>query len=331
MFKKRRYESRQRILVTGGAGFLGSHLIDRLLARGDEVICVDNLFTGSKKNIEHFLGNAQFEFIRHDVAFPLYVEVDQIYNLACPASPIHYQHDPVQTIKTSVLGAINMLGIARRLNARILQASTSEVYGDPSMHPQTEDYWGNVNPIGIRSCYDEGKRCAETLFFDYHRQHGLDIRVARIFNTYGPRMHPNDGRVVSNFIVQALQNNNITIYGSGNQTRSFCYVDDLIEGFIRFMDLPQADKDVPGFPGPINLGNPYEFTIKQLAEKVVELTGSSSKLIYQPLPADDPIQRKPNISLAKHHLSNWEPQIQLEQGLAKTIEYFEDLLKNNTW
>jgi UDP-glucuronate decarboxylase len=322
----RHYENRQRILVTGGAGFLGSHLIDRLLARGDEVICVDNLFTGSKRNIEHLLGNPQFEFIRHDVTFPLYLEVNQIYNLACPASPIHYQHDPVQTIKTSVYGAINMLGLAKRLKARILQASTSEVYGDPTMHPQTEDYWGNVNPVGIRSCYDEGKRCAETLFFDYHRKHQLDIRVARIFNTYGPRMHPNDGRVVSNFIVQALQNRNITIYGEGNQTRSFCYVDDLIEAFVRFMDLPRASNDGPGFPGPINLGNPHEFTIKQLAEKVLEITGSASKLIYQPLPSDDPMQRQPNIGLAKQHLNNWKPEVQLEEGLKKTIEYFDKIL-----
>ncbi len=322
----RQYEPRKRILVTGGAGFLGSHLIDRLLARGDEVICVDNLFTGSKRNIEHLLHYPRFEFIRHDVTFPLYVEVDQIYNLACPASPIHYQHDPVQTTKTSVHGAINMLGLAKRLKARIFQASTSEVYGDPAVHPQTEDYWGNVNPIGIRSCYDEGKRCAETLFFDYHRQHGLDIRVARIFNTYGPRMHPNDGRVVSNFIVQALQSKDITIYGDGSQTRSFCYVDDLIEGFIRFMDLPRAADGGPGFPGPINLGNPREFTVKQLAEKVIELTGSASKLIFRPLPADDPLQRKPNISRAKEQLNNWQPQVQLQEGLQKTIAYFDALL-----
>ena len=322
----RQYETRKKILVTGGAGFLGSHLIDRLLARGDEVICVDNLFTGTKRNIEHVFDNKHFEFIRHDVTIPLYLEVDQIYNLACPASPIHYQHDPVQTTKTSVHGAINMLGLAKRLKARIFQASTSEVYGDPSVHPQTEAYWGNVNPIGMRSCYDEGKRCAETLYFDYYRQYGLDIRVARIFNTYGPRMHPNDGRVVSNFIVQALQGKDITIYGDGSQTRSFCYVDDLIEGFIRFMDLPKADNGGPGYPGPINLGNPGEFTIKQLAEKVIELTGSTSKLIYQPLPSDDPTQRQPNINRAKEHLNNWQPQVQLNEGLQKTISYFDHLL-----
>ena len=324
----RNYNPRKRILVTGGAGFLGSHLIDRLLERGDEVICADNLFTGSKRNIEQVLDNPRFEFIRHDVTFPLYMEVDQIYNLACPASPIHYQHDPVQTIKTSVHGAINMLGLAKRLKARIFQASTSEVYGDPDVHPQTEDYWGNVNPIGIRSCYDEGKRCAETLFFDYHRQHGLDIRVARIFNTYGPRMHPNDGRVVSNFIVQALRGEDITIYGEGQQTRSFCYVDDLIEGFIRFMDLPRAPDGGPGYPGPINMGNPHEFTIRQLAEKVIELTGTQSKLVFMPLPADDPLQRQPNISRAKGYLSNWQPKVQLEQGLQKTIEYFDQLMIN---
>ncbi len=273
----RNYEARKRILVTGGAGFLGSHLCDRLLERGDEVVCADNLFTGSKRNIEHLHGNPRFEFVRHDVTFPLYLEVDEIYNLACPASPVHYQHDPVQTTKTSVHGAINMLGLAKRLRCRIFQASTSEVYGDPSVHPQTEGYWGNVNPIGIRSCYDEGKRCAETLFFDYHRQHGLDIKVARIFNTYGPRMHPNDGRVVSNFIVQALQGNPITIFGEGQQTRSFCYVDDLVEGFLRFMDTDA------GFTGPMNLGNPGEFTIRQLAEKVIELTGSKSTLEFKPL------------------------------------------------
>jgi UDP-glucuronate decarboxylase len=322
----RHYEPRQSILVTGGAGFLGSHLIDRLLERGDEVVCADNLFTGSKRNIEHLLDHPRLEFIRHDVTFPLYVEVDQIYNLACPASPIHYQHDPVQTTKTSVHGAINMLGLAKRLKARIFQASTSEVYGDPAVHPQTEEYWGNVNPIGMRSCYDEGKRCAETLFFDYHRQHQLDIRVARIFNTYGPRMHPNDGRVVSNFIVQALQGQDITIYGDGSQTRSFCYVDDLIEGFIRFMDLPRAADGGPGYPGPINLGNPGEFTIKQLAEKVIELIGSASKLIYQPLPADDPLQRQPNIQRAQAQLNNWQPQVQLQAGLQKTIAYFDQLL-----
>jgi len=322
----RNYSPSKRILVTGGAGFLGSHLIDRLLARGDEVICVDNLFTGTKQNIEHLLGHKRFEFIRHDVTFPLYLEVDQIYNLACPASPIHYQHDPVQTTKTSVHGAINMLGLAKRVRARIFQASTSEVYGDPAVHPQTEDYWGNVNPIGIRSCYDEGKRCAETLFFDYYRQHQVDIRVARIFNTYGPRMHPNDGRVVSNFIVQALKGEDITLYGDGLQTRSFCYVDDLIEGFIRFMDVPwDVDGGNQGFPGPINLGNPREFTIRQLAEMVIELTGASSKLVFKPLPADDPMQRKPDIGRARGVLG-WEPTVQLEAGLGKTIGYFDKLL-----
>ncbi len=322
----RNYYPRKRILVTGGAGFLGSHLIDRLLARGDEVVCADNLFTGSKRNIEHVLDNPRFEFIRHDVTFPLYLEVDQIYNLACPASPIHYQHDPVQTTKTSVHGAINMLGLAKRLRARILQASTSEVYGDPSVHPQTESYWGNVNPIGIRSCYDEGKRCAETLFFDYHRQHKLDIRVVRIFNTYGPRMHPNDGRVVSNFIVQALKGEDITLYGDGQQTRSFCYVDDLIEGFIRFMDMPAGENGAPGYPGPINIGNPGEFTIRQLAEKVIALTGSGSKMVFHPLPFDDPMQRQPDITLARQYLNDWQPQIQLVEGLQKTISYFDDLL-----
>jgi len=322
----RNYSPSKRILVTGGAGFLGSHLIDRLLARGDEVICVDNLFTGTKQNIEHLLGHKRFEFIRHDVTFPLYLEVDQIYNLACPASPIHYQHDPVQTTKTSVHGAINMLGLAKRVRARIFQASTSEVYGDPAVHPQTEDYWGNVNPIGIRSCYDEGKRCAETLFFDYYRQHQVDIRVARIFNTYGPRMHPNDGRVVSNFIVQALKGEDITLYGDGLQTRSFCYVDDLIEGFIRFMDVPwDVDGGNQGFPGPINLGNPREFTIRQLAEMVIKLTGASSKLVFKPLPADDPMQRKPDIGRARGVLG-WEPTVQLEAGLGKTIGYFDKLL-----
>jgi UDP-glucuronate decarboxylase len=322
----RNYSPSKRILVTGGAGFLGSHLIDRLLARGDDVICVDNLFTGTKQNIEHVLGHKRFEFIRHDVTFPLYLEVDQIYNLACPASPIHYQHDPVQTTKTSVHGAINMLGLAKRVRARIFQASTSEVYGDPAVHPQTEDYWGNVNPIGIRSCYDEGKRCAETLFFDYYRQHKVDIRVARIFNTYGPRMHPNDGRVVSNFIVQALKGEDITLYGDGLQTRSFCYVDDLIEGFIRFMDVPWDIHGAnQGFPGPINLGNPHEFTIRQLAEMVIQLTGASSKLVFKPLPSDDPMQRKPDIGRAREALG-WEPVVQLEEGLARTIGYFEKLL-----
>jgi UDP-glucuronate decarboxylase len=326
----RNYSPSKRILVTGGAGFLGSHLIDRLLARGDEVICVDNLFTGTKQNIEHVLDHKRFEFIRHDVTFPLYLEVDQIYNLACPASPIHYQHDPVQTTKTSVHGAINMLGLAKRVRARIFQASTSEVYGDPAVHPQTEDYWGNVNPIGIRSCYDEGKRCAETLFFDYYRQHKVDIRVARIFNTYGPRMHPNDGRVVSNFIVQALKGEDITLYGDGLQTRSFCYVDDLIEGFIRFMDVPwDVDGANQGFPGPINLGNPHEFTIRQLAEMVIKLTDASSKLVFKPLPSDDPMQRKPDIGRARGVLG-WEPTVQLEAGLGKTIGYFDKLLGGAT-
>jgi UDP-glucuronate decarboxylase len=322
----RTYNLRKRILVTGGAGFVGSHLIDRLLARGDEVVCADNLFTGAKRNIEHLLDHPRFEFLRHDVTFPLYVEVDQIYNLACPASPVHYQHDPVQTTKTSVHGAINMLGLAKRLRARIFQASTSEVYGDPSVHPQSEDYWGNVNPIGIRSCYDEGKRCAETLFFDYYRQHKLDIRVARIFNTYGPRMHPNDGRVVSNFIVQALQGKNITIYGDGSQTRSFCYVDDLIEGVVRFMDIPSGDDGSPGFPGPINLGNPGEFTILQLAERVLDLTGSKSRLEFRPLPNDDPLQRQPNISRAREMLGGWSPKIGLDEGLQRTIEHFDGLM-----
>ena len=310
----------RRILVTGGSGFLGSHLCDRLVARGDDVVCADNLFTGRKRNVAPLLGRPNFEFLRHDVTFPLYVEVDQIYNLACPASPIHYQHDPVQTTKTSVHGAINMLGLAKRLKARIFQASTSEVYGDPSVHPQTEDYWGNVNPIGPRSCYDEGKRCAETLFFDYYRQHKLDIRVARIFNTYGPRMHPNDGRVVSNFIVQALKGQDITLYGDGQQTRSFCYVDDLIDAFIAYMD---KDGD---FPGPINMGNPVEFTMKQLAEEVLDLTGSKSKLAHRPLPSDDPKQRQPNIDKARE-LLGWQPKVQLREGLTKTIEYFDTLLK----
>ena len=315
----RSYEPRKRALITGGAGFLGSHLCDRLIADGHEVVCVDNLFTGTKRNIEHLLGNPRFEFIRHDVTFPLFIEVDQIYNLACPASPVHYQHDPVQTTKTSVHGAINMLGLAKRLKCRIFQASTSEVYGDPAVHPQTEGYWGNVNPIGIRSCYDEGKRCAETLFFDYHRQHKLDIKVARIFNTYGPRMHPNDGRVVSNFIVQALRGEPITIYGEGRQTRSFCYVDDLIEGFVRFMDTPQ------GFTGPLNLGNPGEFTIRQLAEMVIELTGSASQLVFKVLPADDPMQRQPNIALAASEMG-WSPRIALREGLQRTTAYFDQLL-----
>jgi len=315
----RNYDSRKRILVTGGAGFLGSHLCDKLLEQGHEVICLDNLFTGTKRNIDHLHGHPRFEFMRHDVTFPLYVEVDEIYNLACPASPIHYQHDPVQTTKTSVHGAINMLGLAKRLKARILQASTSEVYGDPEVHPQVEGYWGHVNPIGIRSCYDEGKRCAETLFFDYHRQHKLEIKVARIFNTYGPRMHPNDGRVVSNFIVQALQNQPITVYGNGSQSRSFCYVDNMIDGFIRLMESPA------GFTGPVNLGNPNEFTIRQLAEKVIAMTGSRSEIIEKPLPSDDPNQRQPDITLARSKLG-WEPEVQLEQGLVQTIAYFQQLL-----
>ena len=315
----RKYESRKTILVTGGAGFIGSHLIDRLIARGDDVICVDNLFTGSKRNIEHLLGHRKFEFMRHDITFPLFVEVDEIYNLACPASPVHYQHDPVQTTKTSVHGAINMLGLAKRLKCKIFQASTSEVYGDPDVHPQPEAYWGNVNPIGIRSCYDEGKRCAETLFFDYHRQHGLEIKVARIFNTYGPRMHHADGRVVSNFIVQALQGDPITIYGQGQQTRSFCYVDDLVDGFIRLMD---SDDSVTG---PINLGNPGEFTILELAQKVIEMTGSSSEIVYRDMPEDDPKQRQPDISAAMEKLE-WKPTIQLNDGLANTIQYFRDVL-----
>ncbi len=315
----REYHGSKRILITGGAGFLGSHLCDRLLEQGHEVLCADNLFTGGKRNIEHLHDHARFEFIRHDVTFPLYVEVDEIYNLACPASPIHYQHDPVQTTKTSVHGAINMLGLAKRLRAKILQASTSEVYGDPQVHPQTEDYWGHVNPIGVRSCYDEGKRCAETLFFDYHRQHKLQIKVARIFNTYGPRMHPNDGRVVSNFIMQALKGKPITIYGDGSQTRSFCYVDDLVAAFIALMATP-AD-----FTGPVNLGNPNEFSIAQLAEKVVALTGSKSTIEYKDLPSDDPAQRQPDISLARQQLK-WEPQTQLDEGLKKTIEYFDGLL-----
>lgn len=318
----RNYNTRKRVLVTGGAGFVGSHLIDRLLGLGHEVICADNLFTGSKRNIEHLLDNRRFEFVRHDVTFPLYVEVDEIWNLACPASPIHYSHDPVQTTKTSVHGAINMLGLAKRLQCRIFQASTSEVYGDPSVHPQREEYWGNVNPIGPRSCYDEGKRCAETLFFDYFRQHNLDIKVARIFNTYGPRMHPNDGRVVSNFIVQALRGEPITIYGEGQQTRSFCYVDDLLDGFLRLMDTEH------GFTGPVNIGNPGEFTIRELAEKVIELTGSRSPLEYRPLPTDDPMQRQPDITLANTKLG-WAPTIQLEEGLRRTISYFDGLLSEN--
>lgn len=310
---------RKTILVTGGAGFLGSHLCDRLVADGHDVICVDNFFTGTKRNIMHLIGHPRFELMRHDVTFPLYVEVDEIYNLACPASPVHYQHDPVQTTKTSVHGAINMLGLAKRLRCRIFQASTSEVYGDPTIHPQTEDYWGNVNPIGSRSCYDEGKRCAETLFFDYNRQHKLEIKVARIFNTYGPRMHPNDGRVVSNFIVQALKGEDITIFGDGSQTRSFCFVDDMIEGFVRLM-ASSAE-----LTGPINLGNTGEFTIRDLAERVIEMTGSKSELSYLPLPQDDPKQRQPDINRAKENLG-WEPTMDLEQGLQQTIAYFKKLL-----
>ena len=316
------YKERKRILVTGGAGFLGSHLCERLLAEGHDVLCADNFYTGSKDNIVHLMDDPYFELMRHDVTFPLYVEVDEIYNLACPASPIHYQCDPVQTTKTSVHGAINLLGLAKRTKAKIFQASTSEVYGDPKVHPQREEYWGHVNPTGIRSCYDEGKRCAETLFFDYHRQMGLDIKVARIFNTYGPRMHPNDGRVVSNFVMQALLGEPISIAGDGSQTRSFCFVDDLIEGFRRFMDSPSD------FTGPVNLGNPREFTIRELAELVIEMTGSRSKLTYIPLPQDDPMQRKPDISLAKERLE-WEPAIKLEQGLERTIVYFERIVREH--
>jgi len=311
----------KRILVTGGAGFLGSHLCERLLSDGHDVLCVDNFYTGRKANVAHLLENPLFEIMRHDICFPLYVEVDEIYNLACPASPIHYQFDPVQTTKTSVHGAINTLGLAKRVKAKIMQASTSEVYGDPEVHPQPEPYWGNVNPIGFRSCYDEGKRCAETLFFDYYRQHKLRIKVARIFNTYGPRMHPNDGRVVSNFIVQALQGKNITVYGKGNQTRSFCYVDDLIDGFVRLMDSP--DK----FTGPVNLGNPDEFSILELAEKVIRITKSKSKIVYKRLPQDDPTQRQPDIKLARKTLK-WKPQVKLEDGLKDTIKYFRKLLSD---
>ncbi|WP_182335978.1 UDP-glucuronic acid decarboxylase family protein [Stenotrophomonas acidaminiphila] len=309
----------KRILVTGGAGFLGSHLCDRLVGGGHDVLCVDNFFTGSKRNVAHLLGNPGFELMRHDVTFPLYVEVDRIFNLACPASPIHYQHDPVQTTKTSVHGAINMLGLAKRLDARILQASTSEVYGDPEVHPQQEGYWGRVNPIGLRSCYDEGKRCAETLFFDYFRQHALDIKVVRIFNTYGPRMHPSDGRVVSNFIVQALKGEDITIYGDGSQTRSFCYVDDLVDAMVRMMDSER------GFTGPVNIGNPGESTMLELAEKVISLVGGGSRLVFQPLPEDDPKQRQPDIALARSAL-DWEPKVALDDGLRETIAYFRQVL-----
>jgi UDP-glucuronate decarboxylase len=308
-----------KVLVTGGAGFLGSHLCDRLVRDGHDTLCVDNFFTGDKRNLDQLRGHPRFELMRHDITFPLYVEVERIFNLACPASPVHYQYDPVQTTKTSVHGAINMLGLAKRVGARILQASTSEVYGDPEVHPQTEGYWGKVNPIGIRSCYDEGKRCAETLFFDYHRQHQLDIKVVRIFNTYGPRMHPNDGRVVSNFIVQALKGEEITIYGDGSQTRSFCYVDDLIEAFVRMMDSE------PGFTGPVNIGNPVESTMLQLAEKVITLVGSASKLVFRPLPSDDPRQRQPDIALAKTKLG-WQPTVALDDGLRETISYFRQLL-----
>lgn len=311
---------RKRILVTGGAGFLGSHLCERLLNEGNEIFCLDSFFTGTKENVAHLIDNPYFEIIRHDVEFPLHLEVDEIYNLACPASPPHYQHNPIHTNKTSVLGAINMLGLAKRQNAKIMQASTSEVYGDPHVHPQTEDYWGNVNPIGIRSCYDEGKRCAETLFFDYYREHNVKIKVARIFNTYGPNMHPSDGRVVSNFIIQALKGEDITIYGDGSQSRSFCFVDELIDGFIRLM----ASDD--SFTGPVNLGNPIEFTIKELAEKIIEMTGSKSKLSLNPLPQDDPKQRQPSIELAKKELG-WEPKIKLEEGLKTTIAYFDNLIK----
>ena len=313
---------KKRILVTGGAGFLGSHLCERLLKNNHEVICLDNYFTGQKANIIHLLDNPYFELIRHDVTMPFFIEVDEIYNLACPASPIHYQYNAIKTIKTSVMGAINMLGLAKRVKAKILQASTSEVYGDPKIHPQTEDYWGNVNPIGFRSCYDEGKRCAESLFFNYHRQNNVRIKVMRIFNTYGPRMHPDDGRVISNFIMQALQNKNITIYGDGSQTRSFCYVDDLLEGMVRLMNSED------NFTGPVNMGNPGEYTILQLAETIIELTGSTSKLIYEPLPADDPLQRQPDISLAREKF-NWEPSVPLKAGLQKTIAYFEKIAKNN--
>jgi UDP-glucuronate decarboxylase len=314
-------QNRIRVLVTGGAGFLGSHLCDYLLRKGHDVLCADNFYTGTKGNITHLSGNPYFELLRHDITFPLYVEVDEIYNLACPASPVHYQNDPVQTTKVNVHGSINMLGLAKRLKAKILQASTSEVYGNPNVHPQVETYWGNVNPIGPRACYDEGKRCAETLFFDYHRQHHLKIKVARIFNTYGPRMHPNDGRVISNVIVQALQGNPITIYGNGSQTRSFCYVDDLVEGFVLLM------KTSDEMTGPINLGNPQEYTILELAQRILELTGSRSKIIFEPLPQDDPEKRQPDISLAMQIL-NWSPKVTLEEGLPKTIDYFDNLLRS---
>ncbi|MEL6363166.1 MAG: UDP-glucuronic acid decarboxylase family protein [Pseudomonadota bacterium] len=319
----RLYDSRKRVLVTGGAGFIGSHLIDRLLGAGNEVLCVDNLFTGTKRNLEHLHNHPRFEFLRHDVTMPLYVEVDEIFNLACPASPVHYQHDPVQTTKTSVHGAINILGLAKRLKARVLQASTSEVYGDPAVHPQPEEYWGNVNPIGTRSCYDEGKRCAETLFFDYHRQHGMEIKVARIFNTYGPRMHHADGRVVSNFIVQALKDDPITIYGEGTQTRSFCYVDDLVEGLLRLMN---SDAEITG---PINLGNPGEFTMLELAHQIIAITGSRSELVFHELPTDDPRQRRPDISKA-HSTLGWEPSVNLHDGLVQTVDFFRHRLRELT-
>lgn len=313
----------KRILITGGAGFIGSHLCERLLHEGNEVICLDNYFTGSKRNIAHLIENPFFEIIRHDVTSPFYAEVDEIYNLACPASPIHYQYNPIKTVKTSVMGAINMLGLAKRIKAKVLQASTSEVYGDPKVHPQPESYWGHVNPIGVRSCYDEGKRCAETLFMDYHQQNQVKIKIVRIFNTYGPRMHPNDGRVISNFIVQALQNRDITVYGDGKQTRSFQYVDDLVEGLIRMMQTED------GLLGPVNLGNPLEFTMLELAQKILSMTGSASKIVHLPLPEDDPIQRKPDIALAQRTLDNWKPVINLEEGLGKTIAYFDHLLKED--
>ena len=319
MTQRKSASSQKRVLITGGAGFVGSHLCDRLIGEGHQVLCVDNFFTGSRRNVAHLLDDHNFELMRHDVTFPLYVEVDEIYNMACPASPVHYQFDPVQTTKTSVIGAVNMLGLAKRTRAKVLQASTSEVYGDPHVHPQPEDYWGHVNPIGLRSCYDEGKRCAETLFFDYRRQHNLPIKVARIFNTYGARMHPHDGRVVSNFVVQALKGEDITIYGEGNQTRSFCYVSDLVDGLVRLMNSG------PETTGPINLGNPVEFTMIELAEAVIELTGSKSRLVYHPLPADDPKQRQPNIARAKADLG-WAPTIPLREGLAKTIEYFASVI-----
>ncbi len=315
---------KQKILITGGAGFIGSHLCEKLLINGNHVLCVDNYFTGSKTNIIHLLDNPQFEIMRHDITFPLYVEIDKIYNMACPASPIHYQYDPVQTTKTSVHGAINMLGLAKRVNARIFQASTSEVYGDPAQHPQKESYWGNVNTVGLRSCYDEGKRCAETLFFDYFRQHNLDIKIGRIFNTYGPRMHPDDGRVISNFIVQALTSKDITVYGTGEQTRSFCYVEDLVEGLIKFMETEK------GINGPMNIGNPIEYKILEIAEIIINQIGSKSKIIFKPLPEDDPKQRQPDISYAKS-LLKWEPQTQLKEGLEKTIQYFDQILTNNNY